>query len=218
MAEIDFTPNNRFNVVENGGKSEKSDRRVVNQVGNGKKKKKGMLKRLSSNLEEMEKVSLKEKIIDDALIPGVKELIGDLVAGLFGTVADTVEDTVDIALWGEKRGRKGKKKKKNGTKVSYSDYYEDKNERKRGGNHGRRKIDVDEIWFDTRQEADEALKELIEMIEDYDCATVADLYSTAGEEHDFTDEKYGWDDLSAAYVSRGREGFMINLPKPKVLG
>lgn len=216
MAEIDFEPNNRYNIVENKKKDEKSERREVKSVGNGRKKKKSVMKRLTANFEDMEKVSLKEKIVDDALVPGIKELLSDMVGGLLATISDTVEDALDITLWGEKRGKKGKKGKKNGSKVSYSSYYDDKNDRK-SSKKGKKKYDIDEVWFDTRKEADEALSELIEMTEDYEAATVADLYATAGEEYDFTDEKWGWKDLSAAYVSRGREGFMINLPKPEVL-
>lgn len=216
MAEIDFEPNNRYNIVENKKKDEKPERREVKTVAKGRKKKKSVMKRLTANFEDMEKVSLKEKIVDDALVPGIKELLSDMVGGLLATISDTVEDALDITLWGEKRGKKGKKGKKNGSKVSYSSYYDDKNDRK-SSKKGKKKYNIDEVWFETRKEADEALSELIEMTEDYDAATVADLYATAGEEYDFTDEKWGWTDLSAAYVSRGREGFMINLPKPEVL-
>jgi hypothetical protein len=216
MAEIDFEPNNRYNIVENKKKDEKPERRAVKTVAKGRRKKKSVIKRLTDNFEDMEKVSLKEKIIDDALVPGIKELLSDMVGGLLATISDTVEDALDITLWGEKRGKKGKKGKKNGTKVSYSSYYDDKNDRK-SSKKVKKKLDIDEVWFETRKKAQEALDELLEMIEDYDNATVADLYSAAEEEYDSTDEAWGWKDLSAAYVTRGREGFMINLPKPIVL-
>ena len=58
---------------------------------------------------------------------------------------------------------------------------------------------------------------MIEMIDTYDEVSVGSLYQLVGITPDFTDDKYGWTNLSTASVSRNRDGYYINLPRPQIL-
>ena len=44
---------------------------------------------------------------------------------------------------------------------------------------------------------------------------MADFYELAGIESEWTDEKYGWGELSEARVERVRNGYIVALPKPE---
>jgi hypothetical protein len=61
------------------------------------------------------------------------------------------------------------------------------------------------------------LSSLVELIDTYDVATVADFYSSVGLEGEWSDNKFGWDNLSSAEVKRIREGYILVLPKPVAL-
>lgn len=83
---------------------------------------------------------------------------------------------------------------------------------------GRAKFQFDEILLDSRVEGDEVIATLIERIEQYGAATVRDLYDALGEDSKWTEEKYGWTDLSYARVHRARGGgYLLDLPKPEPL-
>jgi len=82
----------------------------------------------------------------------------------------------------------------------------------------RANFQFEEVILGSRVEADEVIASLIERIEKYDVATVRDLYNMINEEPRWTDEKYGWDDLTYATVRRARGGgYLLDLPKPEPL-
>ena len=58
---------------------------------------------------------------------------------------------------------------------------------------------------------------LNERIEDYDVVTVAEFFDMAGVDGEFTDNRYGWDNLRNAKVRQVRRGYMIELPRPIAL-
>ena len=47
--------------------------------------------------------------------------------------------------------------------------------------------------------------------------TVADLYDLVGISSDYTDRKYGWTDLATAKPIRVRGGYLLDLPRAKLL-
>ena len=48
-------------------------------------------------------------------------------------------------------------------------------------------------------------------------ATVADLYELVGVTGEYTDNKYGWDSLGSASVTRVRGGYLVDLPRTRLL-
>jgi hypothetical protein len=76
----------------------------------------------------------------------------------------------------------------------------------------------DEIIIPSRQEAEEVLDRMFDLVSKYDSATVADLYELTGLNSSHTDHKWGWTDLRDASVGRVRGGgYLLNLPEPQSL-
>lgn len=73
----------------------------------------------------------------------------------------------------------------------------------------------EEIILDNRVDADNILERLTDLINDYDVATVSDLYSMVGKTADYTYDKWGWTDLRGSEVRHIREGYLIDIPRPR---
>lgn len=75
----------------------------------------------------------------------------------------------------------------------------------------------DEIVLTSRQEAEDVIDRLFDLVGQYGAASVADLYDLVGAQATHTDHKWGWEDLQGAGVSRVRGGFLLDLPDPEPL-
>jgi hypothetical protein len=78
--------------------------------------------------------------------------------------------------------------------------------------------DFSEIILPTRPEAEAVLTGLFDILEQYDQVPLTDLYELVGVSANFTDQRYGWTDLRGSSVRRIREGYLLELPRPEVLG
>lgn len=77
----------------------------------------------------------------------------------------------------------------------------------------RRFVD-DQILFATWSNADEVLDGLLEIINSYGIATVADLKDLCDLSSSYVDNLYGWADLrDRAKIIRVRNGYVLDLPK-----
>lgn len=73
---------------------------------------------------------------------------------------------------------------------------------------------VNDIIFNDRGEAEETLSRMIEIVQMYGMASVQDFYDLIDRKgNNYTDNKYGWKDLSSAIVERCYEGYRIRFPK-----
>jgi hypothetical protein len=149
--------------------------------------------------------SVMSYIVHDVLIPAAKDTLEDLVKG-----------SIEVLLRGESRGYRSSRRGNGGRSyVSYSNCYksdrDDKYERQSVSLRARHNFD--DIILETRGEAEEVLSQLVDLIEDYGMASVADLYELVGITGNFTDNKYGWTKLNDASVSRVRDGYLIDLPR-----
>jgi len=77
--------------------------------------------------------------------------------------------------------------------------------------------DFDEIILHTRAEANEVLERLYDLVSQYGEAKVADLYDLVGVEGNYTDNRWGWQNLRGADVVRVRDGYLLDLPRPEPL-
>lgn len=77
--------------------------------------------------------------------------------------------------------------------------------------------DFDEIVLQTRQEAEDVIDRLYDVVARYGAATVSDLYELVGITSTHTDQKWGWEELRGASVSRVRSGYLLDLPEPEPL-
>lgn len=144
-------------------------------------------------------------VVNDILIPAMKSTVSDMVCG-------GVEMLLGTTRGSRSRRDKGK------SYVSYSSYYKsDRDERREPSMRNRTRHDFDDIILDSRGEAEEVLSHLVDLTEDYGMATVSDLYDLVGMTGSFTDNKYGWTNLSNATITRVRDGYLIDLPKTSLL-
>ena len=177
----------------------------VKKIISGKaiKKKKPFYKRVVASIVGEEVEDIPTFIIYDILIPALKQAIDDAVGGiLFGN---------------SRRSRRSRSDYKGAGHISYGKYYDDKREPRREANY-RGRYTFDEIILDDRAEATEVLDTLLELVSQYDMASVADLYDMVGFPINHTDNKYGWTNLSDADISPMRGGgWLIDLPKPHLL-
>ena len=172
----------------------------VEKIVSGKVKKKGSFQKIRSALISEDAESVKSYIFIDVLIPAIKKAISDIVT-----------NGIEMMLYGDSGRKRG-----TSSKISYRDYYKDDSRiRDRRAVNGI--YDYDDIIIPSRGEAEEVLRTMDEIIDTYGMVSVADFYELVGVTGRFTDNKYGWTDLRTANVIHVRDGYMIRLPKAKVL-
>lgn len=81
---------------------------------------------------------------------------------------------------------------------------------------GQAVFDFDELEFETRQDASIILNLMYDRLQNYGSVSVAEFYTWADVQGNFTDNNYGWRDLSGTGPTRNpRTGrFTLNLPDP----
>lgn len=141
--------------------------------------------------EDVENV--KSYIIDDIVVPTVKDLLLDVFRAFLGI---------------DKRSS-GK-----ASKISYGKYYNDGERMRERSNSVRRSgYEYDDIIIPNRGEAEEVLSRMDELVDTYGLVSVADFYDLVGITGNYTDNKYGWTNIRNANVIRVADGYMIKLPR-----
>lgn len=221
MDKDNFPSNSQKNYTD-ADKQEPHKKRVVNKVVSGtvKKQKRSWGKRAADVFLEDDTQSVSTYIFYDVLIPAAKAMLCDVVG--WGGMAEMI-------LFGNKnnKGRSNIRRDGNKSYTSYGSYWKSSgssNESSRGRNNrdlsstSRARFDFDDIIIPTRGEAEDVLGTLVDLTVDYQQATVSDFYDSVGITSNFTDEKYGWLDLSRATITRARQGgYVLNLPRPQPL-
>ncbi len=72
----------------------------------------------------------------------------------------------------------------------------------------------EDIFFDERNDAENTLGRMMELIAEYGQATIGDLYSLVGLSPNYTHESWGWEDLRRCPILYTTEGYLIDLPEP----
>lgn len=145
--------------------------------------------------------SIKKFIKHDILIPAAKR-----------TFYDVIEGSLSRSLFGGQGG--GSRARGTADKVSYRDYSASSRKTDSRYAGSRSVLDYDDIIFDKRGDAEAVLTTMIDIIDTYEEVTVAALYELADAgTPPHTANKYGWDNLSRAYVDRTRDGYVIKLPR-----
>jgi hypothetical protein len=72
--------------------------------------------------------------------------------------------------------------------------------------------EVTELIFASREEAEQVLEMVTEIIDTYEMASVADLHQLAGLPSTHVDNKWGWSNIAGVTVRQIREGFLIDFP------
>jgi hypothetical protein len=193
VSDREYTPNSHKYKEEQKAASERKIEKVV--TGNVKTKKK--LSGKIFNTGDMGDV--KDYLIDEVAVPGVKNLILDFIIG------------------GATRllGGKGKyARSSGGSKISYRDYYDSpSSDRRQPAVTGGGRFDMEDIIFPTRTDAEAVRDQMDEVIAKYGFVTVGDMYDMAGLPQPYTGQKYGWTSIVNSRVESVRDGYVIRLPK-----
>ncbi len=203
MSNVDYTPNSH--KVKTEQKEVSVERKRVDKVVTGTAKRKPDTARKFTNLfAPGDMSSITDYIVMDIVIPATKKMISEIV-----------RNGIDMFLWGES-GR-GKNYNGNSDKVSYRSYYGSNDNSRNSSNSSSRTrsvFDYDNIVIPTRQEAEEVIRRMDEIIETYQTVSVADLYDLCGiTDHNYMNSKYGWMNIRTAEVIRVRDGYIIKLPR-----
>jgi hypothetical protein len=152
-------------------------------------------------------------VIAEVLLPAAKDAI-----------ADAFSQGIERLIFGEARStsrRTGQRPGGSSGYVSYNRYSSPtsppagrREEPRNVSRRARGAHDFDEIILATRIEAEEVIDRLFDLVARYEQATVSDLYELVGVSGNFTDEKWGWTDVRGAGVTRIRNGYLLDLPRP----
>lgn len=209
MAETDMTklyenlPDNSHKARNEKKEAQALTEKRAEKIIRGKAKVKTNNKRKFADIFISEDVSnVKDYILLDVIIPSVKKAIYDLVVG-----------SLDMSLFG---GRGGKRS--TADKVSYRDYSsvsrrDSRDERSYSRTRTASGYSYDDVFVDTRGEAESVLSRMDEIIEEYNEVRVADLYDLVGITGEYTDNKYGWTNIRNARIVRTRDGYKIEMPR-----
>lgn len=149
-------------------------------------------------------------VFGEVLIPAARDMIADAVSG-----------GVERMIFPDSTTRRGRSR---GGYTPYNRYSSPSGRsardepRREISRRGRASHNIDEIILPSRVEAEEVLDRLFDWLERYEQVSVAELYEMVGISGNYIDNKWGWTDLRTASVSRaGRQGYLLNLPRPEPL-
>ena len=190
MAEFE---SNSYKSKENP--PEKKVEKVV--TGGVKQKKKSEVTKLADIIMAEDIHNVLDYVKNDIIIPTVKK-----------TLYEIIKNGSDMLIF----GRSGQRRDDiPGTRVQYTRYYNDERDRDRRMSNRSRSYEDYEI--SNSRDAEEVLKRMKEMINQYGSVSVGEYYDLLGIVGDFTDFDYGWMNLNNAYVARTRDGYTIKLPR-----
>lgn len=194
----------------------KPDDKKIEQVVKGEvaRRKKPLGKRFAETFVQGEAQGVWSFVVLDVLLPAAKDM-----------VADAFSQGIERMLFGEVRSTSRRTGSRPGSTQygghtaynRYSTSSSRRDEPRQISRRSRSTHDFDEIIIPTRVEAEEVIDRMFEIISRYEQVTVAELYELVGVTGNYTDDKWGWTDLRGANVSRIRNGYLLDLPRPEPL-
>lgn len=158
-----------------------------------------------------------EHVIVDIIVPEIKDMF-----------VEAVQSGVERWVHGDRR-----RPRRNRTSTSYSDIgHYSYNSVSRGpmtsrtptsvpstiSRRSRARHEFDELIIPTRQEAEEVIDQMFDILSRYGSVSVSHLYELTGIQSSHTDIKWGWRELRGAKAVRLRQGgFLLDLPEPEPL-
>lgn len=176
-------------------------------TGTARIQKKSIFKRFAENFLAGNITDVKEYVLMDVLIPAVKD-----------TVSDMLTKSIEMMLFGETTSRSKKKSSGGGTYISYGSPFRNGESKERlPSSRNRMGHRFDDVVFDSRGDAENIVDIMQDMIETYGAVTMADFYDLCQITITWADDgdKWGWTDIrNVSVVRAGRDGYIIDLPKP----
>lgn len=194
----DFKPNSHRFKEEQKAQAVAETKRVEKVISGNAKVKKNEVRRFADIFISEDVKNVKSYVLMDVLVPAIKKAISDIVT-----------NGIDMILYGES----GRPKKSGSSFVSYDSSYRRSDERRHESAPARTSYRYNDIVLDTRSEAEEVLNHMDDIIETYGVVRVADFYDLCGVTGNFTDNSYGWSNISTAKIEHTRDGFVIKMPR-----
>ena len=190
---------------ENAAAPATTEKRVT-KVITGAKTRDNKVRKFADTFISEDAANVKSYIFMDVLVPAIKKAISDIVT-----------DGIDMILYGGTGKHRGKSSG-SASRVSYRSYYDDKRDDRRDRDYDapRRRFDYDDIEFRTIRQAEDALREMMDIIDRYGFVTVMDMFEIAdlSDRAPYTAANYGWVNLRNARPERVRGGgYILSLPK-----
>lgn len=178
-------------------------------VAEGKKIKSSNAKSVRSMILSEETDGIGSYILNDILIPAVKELIADVIINstnmtLFGNSRGTRRGITDNVSFRNNYNRISTSKVSNSR--SYERQLPARSERYST-------YQYDQVGFGSKREAEEVIDCLNEIIDTYNHASVMDFYELAKVTGEFTDNDYGWTSPIPNRTRYTSSGWIIDFPK-----
>lgn len=150
-----------------------------------------------------------EHVLTDLIIPRAKELL-----------VDSIIEAAQRSILGIGRNNSSSDRSR-GTKYNYNQQYVSPNKgygssapsQREPQSDSRGPNDFRDFLFQTRGQAEEIVDNLIAVLDQYGTVSVHELKAMIGKTGEFTDQKWGWKNLSQAGVVRDRDGYRLDLPK-----
>lgn len=209
------------NLPGNSDKQKKAAERPKQKSvvqGNVKVKKPGLGRKFADAFLGEDVIDVKSYILQDVLIPAVKGTIVDIIGG--GV------DTIEMALFGRVSGNRRRGSNlypRQGPYTAYGTAYSNPNNQTGRAaspvrNRAMDSYGVQDVIFGSRTEAMNVLDAMRECMDQYDgMVSVSDFYDLAGVQDrigGYTDQLWGWMDLSTATIRHVRDGWTVLLPRP----
>jgi len=206
---VEEFPDNSNKAREGGAPKEKNIQRIVE--GQVIQRKRPMVQRFTNLLVLGDPKKALAYVVMSVMIPAAKDML-----------SDALQAGIDQTLYGDNRPPARARTNRSTANPTYVSYNRFSNPTKReeprtGIRQSRSAYEIDLIILPTRTEADEVLTQLFDCVESYASVSVADLYEMVGLEVNFNDHKWGWIDLRGSKVSRTRDGYQLNLPRPEAI-
>lgn len=196
--------NYKSNSYKSKKENEEKERKRPEKVVSGKViKKKNNVRKMTDNFIADDVDNVKNYLFSDVIVPAIKKVITDVIT-----------NGLEMILYGDtpRCGNRGN------SKVHYTTYSSSHSSRPvRTSYSTRTRYSSDDVIVSSRSEAEEVLRHLDDIIDMYGIARVADLYDLVGERHEYTDNDYGWTNISNAEAVRVRTedgyGYAIKMPR-----
>lgn len=211
VVKVDYPSNSKLGNIRALPDPEKETRKVEPIVtGEVVRQKKGIIGRLGESFGAEAGQTFLEYIVTEVIVSTAKNTASDIVRSIFGN--GVIGQGFDRAIFGETtspgRGRGFNYSRVSRDTTTVSGYTP-----RQFTPADRARHEFENVVIADRNQANDVLGRLRELIEEYDQATVADFYDLAGISRSFVDERWGWRDLRAATVRGVRGGYIVALPR-----
>lgn len=188
----------------------KPEKKQAKKVATGTIKEKSFKQKVRDAFISDEVHDIKSYVVFDVIIPAIKE-----------TVRNLFVNSLDMALFGKVRKTANTEQRGGSTYIAYDRLYQsrgsnDVQPRQQKGGAPLRVNELDRVVFKDKADAIDVLSYMMDNLEEYHVASIADFLSAADLPISPIHHKWGFYDLSTASVEElpDGSGFFIRLPRP----